>query len=316
MQNQFNDSDKILSIGVTLLLSISLLSCNNQKEEKTEAIEEDPIVEIITENMDFQLPDTIPQGWNKFHYINKSDQTHFFLVEKYPEGKTIADAKLEVLPPFANGMRLLNEGKMDEALAEFGKLPEWYGAVEFVGGSGLVSPENTAETTIKLEPGYYLIECYVKMENGEFHTTMGMLEPLVVSQDTSGIIPPENFIPINISGENGIVLNDSITAGTQTFGVYFQDQKVYENVVGHDVNLVKLNENANLDSLEKWMNWMDPKGLIDPAPEGVVFLGGVNDMPPLTMGYFTAALTPGDYVLISEVPNASEKKLLKMFTIY
>ncbi len=313
MEKQFN-STKNLSMKILIILTgFAFFACQAEKSETT--IEEPAVIEIVTENMDFQMPDTIPQGWNTFQYLNKSDQTHFFLVEKYPEGKTIEDAKQEVVPHFSAGMKLINEGKMDEALVEFGKIPDWYASVEFVGGSGLVSPKNLAQTTIKLNPGYYLVECYVKMENGEFHTSMGMLESLVVSADTSGVTPPEEFVPINISSENGIVLNDSIRPGMQTFGVYFEDQKVYENVVGHDINLVKLSENANLDSMEKWMNWMDPSGLREPAPQGVLFLGGVNDMPPKTMGYFTASIGPGNYVLISEVPRASEKKLLKRFTV-
>lgn len=47
----------------------------------------------------------------------------------------------------------------------------------------------------------------------------------------------------------------------------------------HDVNLVKLEENSREDALEAWMNQADNKGLITPVPDGVTFLGGVNDMP-------------------------------------
>jgi hypothetical protein len=44
-------------------------------------------------------------------------------------------------------------------------------------------------------------------------------------------------------------------------------------------------------------------------------MGGVNDMPGGSTGYFTATLDPGNYALISEVPDASGKNLLKQFTI-
>jgi len=63
------------------------------------------------------------------------------------------------------------------------------------------------------------------------------------------------------------------------------------------------------------MNWTDPKGLITPAPKGITFLGGVNDMPAGSTGYFTVTLEPGNYTLISEVPNALSKKMLKTFVI-
>ena len=71
----------------------------------------------------------------------------------------------------------------------------------------------------------------------------------------------------------------------------------------------------NLKEIEKWMNWADPKGLITPAPEGIIFLGGVNDMPTGSTGYFNVTLEPGDYAIISEVPNALSKKMLKTFVV-
>jgi hypothetical protein len=53
---------------------------------------------------------------------------------------------------------------------------------------------------------------------------------------------------------------------------------VHENFVGHDVNLAKLDDNANLDDLNNWMDWSNPKGFIEPSPAGVTFIGGVNNM--------------------------------------
>src|SRR5690606_33965091 len=113
----------------------------------------------------------------------------------------------------------------------------------------------------------------------------------------------ENYI--EISSTEGIVFDDSIQSGPQTFSVFYKDQSVYEHFIGHDVNLVKLENGASINELESWMSWADPKGLIDPAPANITFLGGVNNMPAGNTGYFTAVLEPGNYVFISEVPNSS-----------
>ena len=77
-----------------------------------------------------------------------------------------------------------------------------------------------------------------------------------------------------------------------------------------------MEKGANLDSLEAWINWATPTGLMSSSlPEGFTFLGGTNDAPAGSTHYFEATLEPGQqYVLISEVPNASEKGLLKTFT--
>ncbi|GAA4281978.1 hypothetical protein [Gaetbulibacter aestuarii] len=303
----------------SLLLSIS---CKDKKsdtdviaEEEAMAEETANVVDIITRGMDFQSVDTIPSGWNIFKYQNLSDQPHFFLLDKYPEGVTIQNTIDEVGPPFDRCGELIEAGKRDEGLAELANLPEWFGKVVFVGGSGLVSPKETSLTAVKLEPGYYIMECYVKMPEGKFHTSMGMAKAIIVTDEDSGVTPPEATVNINISSEKGINYDKGITKGKQVFAVHYDDQIMHENFVGHDVNLAKIESYANLDELEKWMDWSHKGGLQTPAPNGVTFLGGVNDMPKGSTGYFTVDLEPGNYVLISEVPNTRSKKLLKEFDV-
>jgi hypothetical protein len=144
---------------------------------------------------------------------------------------------------------------------------------------------------------------------------MGMTKDIVVTSSDSGNKEPKADIAIDISSTEGIVFNDTIRAGKHTFSVFYKDQIVHENFVGHDINLVKIAENADLKELENWMNWADPKGLIEPAPMAFTFLGGVNDMPAGSIGYFTPTLEIGNYALISEVPNASSKNMLKTFVV-
>ncbi|OIP52171.1 MAG: hypothetical protein COZ75_06670 [Flavobacteriaceae bacterium CG_4_8_14_3_um_filter_34_10] len=309
------------SIGMLLLVSVSLLYLQSCKDDKKETlpesveIENQNVIEIVTANMDFQMPDTIPSGWNTFRYKNLSPQTHFFLIDKYPEGKTSEDAEKIVAPVFDSAMKLIMEGKSEEGYAEFAKLPKWFSEVVFVGGSGLLSPNQVGETTLHLKPGKYILECYVKMSNGVFHTSMGMTKDIVVTPTDSGNYEWISDIDITISSTDGIVFNDTISAGKQVFSVFYKDQIVYENFVGHDINLVKMDEHTNLNELENWMNWADPKGLIEPAPKGFTFMGGVNDMPEGSIGFFSATLEPGNYALISEVPNSLSKNLLKTFVI-
>ena len=321
MKNFKNNNRKLISAILIMSISSTVLfmqSCKkDQKPAQPDIVEvaKENVIEIITEHMDFQMPDTISSGWHTFRYKNLSPQTHFFLVDKYPEGKTSEDAEKLVGPVFDRAMKLITEGKTEEGFAEFSKLPEWFSEVVFVGGTGLLSPAQVGETTLSLKPGKYVVECYVKMKNGVFHTSMGMVKDLVVTETDSGNSPLKADIEIDISSTEGIVFNDSISAGKHTFSVYYKDQIVHENFVGHDINLVKLHENADLKELENWMNWADPKGLIEPAPSNVTFLGGVNDMPVGQKGYFTVMLEPGNYALISEVPNALSKNMLKTFVV-
>jgi len=309
----------IVQILVLSFLAICLIGCKSDKNK--DAIKEkfsketSNVIDIVTRNMDFQTVDTLTSGWHTFKYQNLSSETHFFVMDKYPEGKTIADTKKEILPVFDSGMDLINQGKAEEGFAEFNKLPAWFFEVVFSGGSGLVSPKHTSETTIQLQPGYYVMECYVKMPNGKFHGSMGMVKPIYVSAENSSNKPPAATLDLSISSTEGIQYEGVVSKGLQVFSVTFKDQIVHENFVGHDVNLVKLEDNANLEVLESWMNWADPKGLITPAPEGVTFIGGVNDSPAGSVGYFKVDLEPGNYAFISEVPFVSKKGMFKTFTV-
>ncbi|MEP3836112.1 MAG: hypothetical protein ABJM36_00595 [Algibacter sp.] len=310
---------KIINPLFLVLILFSLFfNCKNEK--KTEIMEEQVeqpanVIDIVTRSMEFQTVDTIPSGWNTFKYQNLSNETHFFLLDKYPEGKTVVNTLADVAPVFEKGMDLINAGKSEEGFAAFGKLPEWFFEIVFSGGSGLIAPKYTATTTVKLDPGYYIMECYVKMPNGKFHTSMVMAKPIIVTDEDSGIQPPKSTVNIILSVEEGIMYDKPIQKGKQIFSVFVKDQKQHENFMWHDVNLVMLTESASEDALEKWMDWSHPKGLITPVPDGITFLGGVNDMSAGSTGYFYADLKPGKYALISEVPNSKSKNMFKGFVV-
>jgi len=307
---------------LVVILAIVSWSCKNDKKEPIEEtvvkeVVEEPtnVISVVTRSMEFQSVDTIPSGWNTFKYENLSNETHFFLLDKYPEGKTAENAISDIAPVFEEGMDLINAGKAEEGFAAFGKLPKWYGDIVFSGGTGLIAPKHTAMTSLKLNPGYYIMECYVKMPNGKFHTLMGMAKPIIVTEEDSGNKPPIATVNIILSGEEGITYDKAISKGNQIFSVFVKDQKPHENFIWHDINLVKLEDSASEDVLEAWMDWSDPKGLITPVPKGITFLGGVNDMPAGNTGYFYADLKLGKYAFISEVPNTKSKGLFKVFEV-
>ncbi|WP_242094842.1 hypothetical protein [Aestuariivivens sediminicola] len=304
---------------LTLLVPFLLLCCKSEKKEQetyaSSKTEKKDYIEVVTNLMDFVTVDTIKSGWNTFKYSNKSDEPHFILIDDYPDGKTLDTIKARVMPAFDKGMASIMENDMDAAMAAFGELPSWFPEVKFVGGTGLISPKKETNVTVKLEPGPHIMECYVKMASGVFHVSMGMVKEIYVLEEDSGNKPPEADIQITVSSAEGINYTGDLTKGHHIISVHYVDQSVYEHFIGHDVNLVKLDDSASLDELEAWMNWMDPKGLISPAPSGVTFLGGVNNGLAGSTHYFEVHLDPGNYAFISEVPSASSKGLLKTFMV-
>jgi hypothetical protein len=159
------------------------------------------------------------------------------------------------------------------------------------------------------------MECYVRMPGGMPHAFMGMLEEITVSEDNTNRKIPVADAAISVSSVDGISFLENLTPGDYTFSVNFRDQKLYETMLGHDVNLVKIEKPSQLDSLNNWINASDFTAFSTPAPDGLLFLGGVEDLQAGREGFFNVSLTEGSYVLISEVPQAVERKMYKLFTV-
>lgn len=316
----------------TLALLLVLASCEPGREQpvarsRTEPGETRPVPEGATSGnlMDvtitdkqFHAPKEIASGWVTFRVTNRSPMVHFALVDHMPAGHGIEDNQREVAPPFQDAMNLMAAGDTDAANARFGELPDWFADVFQIGGTGLISPGGTAQATVYLEPGTYLLECYVKTD-GIFHGTppsagtYGMVHEFQVLERESDAREPKANVEVTVSSERGIEIASQIAKGRSTVAVHFADQHAYGNFVGHDVHVAQLAEDTDLEALERWMDWRDPAGLSTPAP--VRFLGGLNEMPVGSTGYFTIDLQPGRYALISEVPNARESGLYREFTV-
>ena len=279
------------------------------------------VVEVITTHMNLDMPSTVSSGWTTFRYLNQSHNTHFFLFQKLPANKTVEDNKAEVVPVFQEGMDYINIGDWENAFNAFGKLPAWSAEIIYSGGVGLLSPGGVAESTVYLEPGNYAVECYVKNSMGVFHSANGMITGLIVTSDDNGYQEPKPTMEVKISSGEGITFDEKVRPGNHTIEVFFEDQTVYGHFLGHDVHLVKLNETADIAVLNAWMNWSDPSAFKTPAPQGVEFLGGMQDLPAIEgkpnsrVGYFEAHLKPGTYAFIAEVPDPMSKNMFRIFTV-
>ncbi len=155
-----------------------------------------------------------------------------------------------------------------------------------------------------------------------------MIDQIIVTDEQNGNNEPKEDVALTISSTNGIVLQDEIKRpGNHTFSVFFEDQSVYGNLLGHDVHLVKFNNGFNNDDkaiLNDWMNWLFvdfagtsliSEGIMAPTPANISFLGGMQELPAGQTGYFNAVLTPGDYAFIAEVDDPMGKNLYVEFSI-
>lgn len=300
------------------LLGLFIMSCekdelnNSTLETANASVKALNTVKITSTGMNFDAPDEIPSGWNTFSYHNKGHVPHFFFLASLPEGITLEMYKEQVTLPFNNILKIMR-GEAPDGPTD---LPEWFGPHLYSGGSGLLDPGMTAVTSLNLEEGNYLIECYVKTPGGDFHSVIGMLDEIRVTSEDSKAKEPKAQANISIDA-SGLYLNDEISRpGNHTFSVDFAEGSTA------DVHLVRIEDPVatNSEVLKEWIYWANNvgqpnEGLMTPAPDGLTFLGGVQELFNGGSAYFQAVLKPGTYALISEVPYDMIDSYYQEFTI-
>ncbi|MDZ7695275.1 MAG: hypothetical protein U5K69_29865 [Balneolaceae bacterium] len=274
-------------------------------------------------------------GWTTFRFVNETHSLHFFNIIKMPQeaidaaqaaGQPLRDHLYEtVTVPFQEEFNPYISGEItyqqfvNNLIGAISQTAPWYldpGTVP-MGGPGFTSTDQTSQTTVNLQPGTYIAECYVKDENQEFHTYNGMLELFTVKEESSGEEEPGSTMEIMIA-QSGLDVPDKIEEGEQTVAINFGDQTAYAHLLGHNAHLVRLEENYDqglLDEVATWMDWTKEEGLLVEAPAGATFLGGSMQMVGGSTAYLEVDLEPGEYAWIAEVPDPAEKGMLKTFSV-
>ncbi|MDZ7680466.1 MAG: hypothetical protein U5J63_01855 [Fodinibius sp.] len=176
---------------------------------------------------------TIGAGWSTIKFNNASHSDHFLLVYKVPqEALDAADTANEpILQHWYNGVTVPFQEefnpyiKGDISYGEFvnnligtiSTTAPWFldpGAVT-MGGPGITSSGESSITTVKLEPGTYVVECYVKDENQEFHSYNGMLDILEVKAANTDEDEPKATMKVSIT-QNGLDIPQNIRPGLHT----------------------------------------------------------------------------------------------------
>jgi hypothetical protein len=276
------------------------------------------VVEFRAVGKTFEGPSEIPAGWTTFKFINASSMIHFAMLDVPPEGITAWELNDAVMQPFQDAMDGMNAGDEEAVNAAFARFPAWIGELGRHGGPGFLSPGRTGQATVYLEPGHYIMECYVKSD-GVFHTTspgegqLGMLLDLTVTPEPSNAPEPRANATLAIRNSGFELVSGELTAGPNTVRVDFIEQQALPSFVGNDVHLMRVDDENSIARADAWLDWRSPDGLEDPSP--VAFLGGINDLPAGTHGYFTVDLEPGDYAFIAEMPGPQAAGFVLPFTV-
>ena len=248
-----------------------------QTSEKTDSIAvvsaaAPNVLVVKTSDYAFDAPDSTRAGLTTIRLVtNAGNEMHQVGLIRLDSAKTPAD--------------LFN------AMKAPGPMPKW--AVE-VAGVNPPAPGQTAEATLILEPGSYLLVCLVPSADGVPHIAKGMSRPLVVTGAQVAAAPLPGDLQIRLT-DYAFGLSAPLTAGSHVIRVINDGQQ------SHEVMVVRLAPGKTAAQVAAWVEKMDGPPPGEPL-SGVAGLGvGQSASFPLT-------LTPGDYGLICFIPDAKDGK--------
>ena len=298
---------RVSAVPAVGLLIMSLLGCGAPATEETAEptletavpAAEPGVVSVMAEEFAFTAPPTFPSGWVTLRFDNQGEEPHFVMILELPEGVTFDDYASQVATPFGELYAQYRAAELDQGafFEQLGAMaPEWFYTLKRAGGPGFTAPGTTSETTIHLTPGEYILECYVRSMDADdtFHSEHGMLRPLIVTEESSGLAAPEANIDIVLSNYTLAVEGD-LSAGEHMARVRVTENP--EGLVFHNVHLVRLDDETTGETVASWMNWVDE--MVPPAP--AEFLGGAGQASAGVESFIAVTLEPGRYAWVSEM---------------
>jgi uncharacterized cupredoxin-like copper-binding protein len=227
---------------------------------------------VRTSDFAFDAPDTVAAGLTTVRLqTNPGQELHQVGMIRLDSGKTAADLFAAMKAP--------------------GPFPKW--AVE-VAGVNPPAPGQTADMTMTLDPGNYLLVCFVPSADGVPHIAKGMSRPLTVTGNTVAATTLPSDIEIRLT-DYAFGLSKPLSAGAHVVRVVNDAQQT------HEVQVVRLAPGKTAADVAAWIEKQQGPPPGEPL-SGVAGLGvGKSATFPLT-------LTPGEYALICFIPDAKDGK--------
>lgn len=230
------------------------------------------VMVVKTSDYAFDAPDSVRAGLTTIRLVtNAGHEMHQVGLIRLDSGKTAAD--------------------LGDAMKAPGPMPKW--AVE-IAGVNPPAPGQTAEASVILEPGSYLLVCFVPSPDGVPHIMKGMSRALVVTgaQVAAARLPADVEIKLT---DYAFGLSAPLAAGSHVVRV------VNGGTQTHEVMVIRLAPGKTAAQVAAWVEKMDGPPPGEP-------MSGVAGLGVGQSASFPLALTPGEYGLICFIPDAKDGK--------
>ncbi|MDZ7692166.1 MAG: hypothetical protein U5K69_13710 [Balneolaceae bacterium] len=169
---------------------------------------------------------------------------------------------------------------------------------------GLISPGQQSNITLNLDPGSYVMSCFIPSANGHSHRSQGMVRPITVTERSPRETAPEEDVMITSSG------HDITQEGKLGFG----QQTVAFHVEKPPADSINPYSGMSLAQLTDPMDQQEDLRDFEPNPPSIPILGGALAIPPGDTAYVSVKLTvPGPYSLV--FTNMEDQPKLREFVV-
>jgi uncharacterized cupredoxin-like copper-binding protein len=256
-------------IGIQLLLAAAVVG-----GPVTKPAVATPIVTVHAKDFSFAAPKTVKSGINTFRLVNDGKEMHHLQLIKLDKGKTMAD--------------------LAAALKKPGPPPAW---MQEVGGPNPAVPGATVEATLALEPGSYVMVCFVPSPGGTTpHVMKGMMAEFTATAASSGASEAVADATVHLS-DYTFTVDKPLVAGHRVLKV------VNDAKQDHEAILIELAPGKTAADLGNWVE----KDMMKGPPPGKP-IGGMAAIAHGRTATFPVDLKAGKYGLICFVPDAKDGK--------
>jgi uncharacterized cupredoxin-like copper-binding protein len=259
------------SIAILLSAAVASITPTTAAPARTFA---PPVVTVHAKDFAYVGPKTVKSGATTFRLVNDGKELHHLTLMKLAKGKTLAD--------------------FGQAMKKPGPLPTW---VTGVGGPNPAGPGGTAEATLVLDAGEYVMICFIPSP-GETapHAMKGMVGSLTVLPEKSADPAPKGDVTVRLT-DYAFGFSKPLTAGKHVINV------VNDVAQPHEIVMVKLNNGKTAADFHKFIE----KDLMKGAPPAMP-VGGIAFLDRGRVASFPVDLTPGNYAMFCFVPDAKDGK--------
>ncbi len=229
------------------------------------------VVRITAKDFSYSATPVIPAGVTEFRLMNLGPDIHHAQIIKLDGRHTLSDLQAAMKKP--------------------GPPPGW---AHEVGGVNAPAPGDSANATVSLTPGTYVMMCFVET-NHQPHFMKGMVYPFkVVSRGKPANVTPAADLALTLF-DYGFKWSEPVTAGRHIIHV------VSAGTQHHEVEIVWLAPGKTPADL---LSWIESHNGPPPGKP----LGGIPGLDKGREGWFTMDFAAGNYGVICFLPDRTDGK--------